>query len=132
MTLVLDASVVVAALVDDGPDGEWARAAMDGEVLVAPGHLHVEVSSVLQRAVLGGRIGREVGALAHEDLVLLRVTTFPFEPLAPRIWALHPSVPAYDAACVALAEELSEPLLTLDRRLARADGPTCRFLTPPA
>jgi predicted nucleic acid-binding protein len=130
MTLVVDASAVVAALVDEGPDGEWARAAMDRDVLAAPGHLYVEVSSVLRRAVLRGRVGQDVAALAHDDLVHLRVTTFPFEPLAPRVWALHPTVTSYDAAYVALAEELSEPLLTLDRRLARSDGPTCRFLTP--
>jgi predicted nucleic acid-binding protein len=40
-------------------------------------------------------------------------------------------VSAYDAAYVAVAEELSAPPLTLDRRLARADGPTCSFLLPP-
>ena len=131
MTLVIDASAVVVALVDEGPDGEWARAAMEEEVLVAPVHLHVEVSAVLRRAVLGGRMGRHVGALAHEDLVHLRVTTFPLAALAPRVWALHPNVTAYDAAYVALAAELSVPLLTLDRRLTRADGPTCAFLVPP-
>jgi predicted nucleic acid-binding protein len=39
-------------------------------------------------------------------------------------------VTAYDAAYVALAEELAVPLATLDRRLARAGGPTCTFLLP--
>ena len=131
MTLVVDASAVVVALVDDGPDGEWARNAMVGSALVAPCHLHVEVSSVLRRAVLAGRIERAAGALAHQDLTHLRVTTFPFEALAARVWELHPNVVPYDAAYVALAEELSAPLLTLDRRLARAQGPGCDFLLPP-
>lgn len=131
MTLVVDASAVVVALVDDGPDGEWARAAMGHEALMTPAHVHVEVSSALRRAVLGGRIGRDVASLAHEDLVGLRLTTFPFESLAARVWALHPTVTAYDAAYVALAEELDVPLVTLDRRLTRAEGPTCTFLLPP-
>jgi predicted nucleic acid-binding protein len=131
VTLVVDASAVVVALADGGPDGEWARAAMAEHSLVAPSHLQVEVSNVLRRAVLGGQLGRDVASLAHEELVQLRVTTFPFAALAGRVWALHPNVTAYDAAYVALAEELSVPLLTLDRRLARADGPTCRFRTPP-
>ena len=131
MTLVVDASAVVVALLDEGPDGEWARSAMEREAITAPGHLHVEVSSALRRAVLSGLIGRDVAAMAHEEVVALRLTTFPFEPLAARVWALHPNVTAYDAAYVALAEELDVPLLTLDRRLTRAEGPTCSFLLPP-
>lgn len=132
MTLVVDASAVVASLADEGPEGEWARAAMNSHTLVAPGHVHVEVSNVLRRTVLSGRVGRDVASLAHEDLVRLSIKKFDFEPLAARVWALHPNVTAYDAAYVALAEELDVPLLTLDRRLSRADGPTCTFLMPPA
>jgi predicted nucleic acid-binding protein len=37
----------------------------------------------------------------------------------------------YDASYVALAEILDAPLVTLDRRPARAPGPRCAFLTPP-
>ena len=132
MTLVVDASAVVVALVDAGADGEWARTALAEQGLAAPSHLHVEVSGVLRRAVLAGRIGRDVGALAHEELAQLRVTTFPFAALATRVWDLSPNVTSYDAAYVALAEELSAPLLTLDRRLARSTGPTCSFLLPPS
>lgn len=91
----------------------------------------VEVSNVLRREVLAGTIGRDVAALAHADLLDLRVLTFGFEILAARVWALHPTVTAYDAAYVALAERLDVPLLTLDRRLARASGPSCAFLLPP-
>ncbi len=130
MTIVVDPSVVVAALVDDGPDGGWARNGLRNEALAAPAHLYVEVSSVLRRSVIGGVLGRDVATLAHRDLVQLPVTTFPFEPLADRIWSLHPTVTAYDAAFVALAEALDAPLWTLDRRLARATGPTCSFRTP--
>ena len=46
------------------------------------------------------------------------------------MWELHPTVTTYDAAYVALAEALDAPLLTLDRRLARATGPACTFLLP--
>jgi predicted nucleic acid-binding protein len=130
MTLVVDASALVAALVDAGSDGEWARARLEREQLAAPGHIYVEVSNVLRRAVLSGALSREVGALVHEDLVQVPLTIFAFEPLAARVWQLHPSVTAYDAAYVALAEELEAPLVTLDRRLARATGPTCEFRTP--
>jgi predicted nucleic acid-binding protein len=90
----------------------------------------VEVSNVFRRAVLSGIVGRDVASLAHADLVQLSVTVFPFEPLAPRVWELHPSVTAYDAGYVALAEALDVPFVTLDRRLSRASGPTCEFLLP--
>lgn len=128
--IVVDSSVVVAALLDDGPDGAWARAGLRTEALAAPAHLHVEVSAVLRRSVLTGVVGRDVATLAHRDLVHVPVTTFPFEPLAGRVWELHPTVTAYDAAFVALAEELDVPVWTLDRRLSRASGPRCAFRVP--
>ena len=130
MTIVVDASAVVAALIDGGPDGSWARAGLRQEDLAAPAHLYVEVSNVLRRAVLAGRLGADVGALAHRDLVDLPLASFPFEPLAARVWELHTAVTAYDAAYVALAEALDAPLWTLDRRLAAAPGPRCVFRLP--
>jgi predicted nucleic acid-binding protein len=131
VTLVIDSSAVVAALTSERSDGEWARSAMQGQRLAAPTHMHVEVSNVLRRSVLAGHLARDLAALVHHELVQLRVTTVAFETIAGRVWALHPNVTAYDAAYVALAEELDAPLLTLDRRLSRADGPTCSFLLPP-
>ena len=132
MTVVVDSSLVVAALVDTGPDGVWAREGLLAHPLAAPAHLHVEASNVLRRAVLAGRLGPEIAALAHRDLVELPVIVFPFEPLADRVWELHPNVTAYDAAFVALAEELDAPLWTLDRRLADSPGPRCTFRVPDA
>jgi predicted nucleic acid-binding protein len=130
VTIVVDSSAMVAALVDGGPDGTWARAGLSGEELAAPAHLYVEVSNVLRRAVLSGQLAREAAALAHRDLVEAPVTLFPFEPLAARVWELHATVTAYDAAFVALAEVLDAPLWTLDRRLAAASGPHCTFHLP--
>ncbi|MEY4579670.1 MAG: hypothetical protein RL701_4373 [Pseudomonadota bacterium] len=36
MTLVVDASVVVAMLVDSGPDGQWAELELSADDLAAP------------------------------------------------------------------------------------------------
>jgi predicted nucleic acid-binding protein len=130
VTAVVDSSAVVAALIDRGPLGEWAREHLRRPWLGAPGHVFGEVSNALRRHVLSGAIGRDVAALAHRDLVDLPVTVFPFEPMASRIWELHPTVTAHDAGFVALAEALDVPLVTLDGRLARASGPRCEFLLP--
>jgi len=50
--------------------------------------------------------------------------------LLPRVWELRTSVTAYDAVYLALAEVLEAPLLTLDRRLARARGHRARIEVP--
>lgn len=131
MTLALDASTLVAALVDGGPDGRWAEERCAEGPLVAPHLLPVEVASILRRAVASGRVSEDTAALAHADLVSLPVTLFPYEPVAERIWELRGNVTPYDAWYVALAEALDVPLATLDGRLARAPGPRCRFMLPP-
>ena len=46
------------------------------------------------------------------------------------MWELRHAVTAYDAAYVALAEQLHLPLATMDVRMATAPGPRCRFVTP--
>jgi len=68
------------------------------------------------------------GALS--DLLRLDLTLVPFEPFALRVWELRGTVSSYDAWYVAAAEALRLPLATLDRRLSRASGPTCRFRCP--
>ena len=69
MRVVADASLLVAALVDSGRDGRWARSRVDMDTIAGPE--------------------------------------------------------------LALAEALDCPLLTLDRRLSRSNGPTCEVITPP-
>jgi predicted nucleic acid-binding protein len=58
----------------------------------------------------------------------LEIQLFPFEPFSNRIWELRHSLTSYDVWYVAVAEALSLPLATLDRRLAH--GPSCEFLLP--
>lgn len=131
MTLVVDASLVVAALVDDGPTGAWAEGLLSRGGLAAPHLLPVEVANILRRAVLAGDVPAEVASLAHLDLIALRVDLYPYEPFAARIWELRGTVTAYDAWYVALAEHLDAEVGTLDARLAGAPGPRCSFVLPP-
>ena len=130
MILVVDASVLVAALVDSGPDGEWAAAVLADHELAAPHLMPVETANIVRRAVLAGDITTDASSLAHGDLLDLRVELWPYAPLAERCWQLRENVTIYDGTYVALAELLDAPLATLDQRLAAAPGPRCRFTTP--
>jgi predicted nucleic acid-binding protein len=129
--LVVDASAVVAALIDDGSNGAWAARLLGTRHLAGPHLLPVEVSNILRRAAIKGDISDDNASLAHDDLLALRIDLFPFEPFAERVWELRFSVTAYDAWYVALAETLAAPLATLDTRLSRATGPRCPFELPP-
>lgn len=131
MTLVIDASMVVAALVDAGPDGTWAEGLLASEHLAAPHLMPVEVANILRRAALAGDISKDIAALAHGDLLDLNVELFPYEPFAQRAWELVENLTAYDSWYVAVAESLEAPIATLDEKLSRSPGPRCSFFTPP-
>jgi predicted nucleic acid-binding protein len=132
MTLVIDASVVVGALIDDGQDGAWAEQLLASGDLAAPHLMPAEATNILRIAAIRGDISRDSASLAHADLLALPVELFSYEPFAFRVWELRNSVTTYDAWYVALAESIAAPLATLDLRLARAPGPRCDFMTPPS
>ena len=131
MTLVVDAALVVAALVDTGPSGTWAEEQLVSGQLAAPHLMPAEVANILRRASLAGEVSLESAATAHEDLLAVQVELYPYAPFADRVWELRSNVTAYDAWYVALAEELGARLATLDRRLSRAPGCRCAFRVPP-
>jgi len=132
VTLVVDASVVVAALVDSSRAGRWAEQMLGSGPLAAPHVLPVETADVLRRAALVGDISVDVASMAHDDLLSVRLELFSYQPFASRVWELRANVTAYDAWYVALAESLGVALATLDIRLTRAAGPRCGFVTMPA
>ena len=128
--MVVDASVVVAALIDDGPAGRWAAGVMASAALAAPAHRQVEAASALRRLGAARSVGEDVATLAHADVLELRIQFYAYAPFGDRVWALRGALCTYDAAYVALAEALAAPLATLDGRLARAPGVACTILTP--
>lgn len=130
MTLVVDAAMVVASLVDSGPEGTWADSLLETDWLIAPHLMPVEAANILRRGALAGDITTDVASMAHADLIALRVALFPYEPFAERVWELRENVTAYDAWYVAVAESFDAALATLDTRLSRASGPRCEFQIP--
>ena len=123
--LVVDASVLVVALADDGADGDSARAALRRTALAAPELIDLGVLSVLRRQLSNGRLDPRRAELALVDLSELRLERAPHRPLLPRCWEPRHDITPYDAAYVALAEALEVELLTADRRLASAPGVRC-------
>ena len=130
MTKIVDASVVVAALVDLGPEGAWSEQEVAEGSIIAPELVLVETSNVLRRLELSHQISRVEATLAHSSLLRLEIELFPFTPFAERVWELRGSLTCYDAWYVAMAEAFDCPLATLDRKLSRASGPVCEILTP--
>jgi predicted nucleic acid-binding protein len=125
--IVVDASVLVVALADDGTDGDAARARLRGERLVAPELIDLEVGSVLRRHAVAGQIDDRRAKIALQDLVAMPLQRARHVELLGRCWELRTNLTFYDAAYVALAEALRTTLLTSDRKLARAPGPSCHI-----
>ena len=131
MTVVVDASALVAALVDSGRTGTWAETVISQSPLAGPELVLAETSNILRRLELAGEISRLEAANAYRDLLRLELTLFPFAPFSERIWELRSNLTSYDAWYVALAEALGCGLVTLDAKLGRATGPRCEIIVPP-
>ena len=130
MSTVVDASVLVAALVDTGPHGVWAEDVLARGSLHAPELARAEATNILRRLERAKLISTPEANGAHDDLMQLDIDSFSFEPFADRIWELRHNVTSYDAWYVALAEALKLPLATLDETLSKSNGVACEFLTP--
>lgn len=126
---VVDASVLVDALVVNGPAGDAARAALaERDTLHVPTIFPAEVTSAVRGLCARHELdpGRARGALAQ--LAVLRTVEYPFGPFLDRVWELRANVTVYDGWYVALAESLGCQLITADSRLARAGGARCPFV----
>ncbi len=121
--IVLDASAVVDWLLQT-PAGQRIeqRIYARNDALHTVHLLDVEFAQVLRRLVREGTLSRKRAEEAMEDLIAVRVTRYPPVVLLHRIWQLRQNLSAYDAAYVALAEELKAPLITRDQKIAAAPG----------
>ena len=124
--IVVDASVLVNLVADDGPDGAHVRdlVVRAGPVAI-PDIADVETMAVLRKRWIAGTITTRRLSAAVDDLTALPFRRYPARPLLHRVHELRSNVTPYDAVYVALAEALEYDLLTADRRLARAPGPRC-------
>lgn len=123
--MVVDASVLIQALAIEEPGGPVGMRLAGETVLHAPSHVGVEFANGVRRLELHGQISSDRAAEALDDFLSLSIQPHRFESLAHRVWALRRHLTAYDAAYVAVAENLGRPLHTLDARLASIPGLRC-------
>lgn len=126
--LVIDGSALVALLGDSGPAGDWVAALTLGAVVAAPELALFEAANIFRRQVLSGIIDQTGATLAHADLIALPLQLWPYAPLAERAWELRHNLTIYDGSYVALAELLETSVITLDAKLANAQGPRCPII----
>lgn len=122
---VVDASVVVTVLIH-GEYADWAEeqlsAAGGDHSLWAPHLIDAEVGQSLRRRVAARKLGDDHALNALNRFAGLPLRRVIHTGLLDRAWQLRHNHSFYDSLYVALAEVLDVPLVTLDRRLARAVG----------
>jgi predicted nucleic acid-binding protein len=123
--LVTDAGVWVRALFDEGPEGS-VRARLRREAYVdAPALIDLEFLSAARGLLARRLVTRGVAEESIERFLRAPIDRHAHGPLAWRAWELRANLTPYDASYVAPAEMLGTPLLTVDRRLARATVIRC-------
>jgi predicted nucleic acid-binding protein len=114
LPIVIDSSALVEMLLRM-PRGVALTELLTGEEKVAPDLIGVETVSTLRRL-------EHQGDLDPDRAKDAPVQTVKTAGLLERAWELRHNLSAYDAAYLALAEDLGCELATLDDRLSRAPG----------
>lgn len=123
--LIVDASCLYEVVADTAAADPIRRRLAADVDQAAPHLIDAEVLGVVRREHLRGRLDGTAAAQAVEDLRDWPGDRYGHRLLLPRAWELRETVRSWDALYVALAEVTGATLLTTDRRLAAASGPTC-------
>ena len=126
--IVIDASAMVELLISDDEQSQRIRATAAGKQLAAPHAIDLECTSVLRGLVNGRKLERAKADNALATLQQSDLDRYEHTWYLPRIWELRANMWPYDAACVALAEALRIPLLTVDKKFERTPGLLCEIL----
>jgi predicted nucleic acid-binding protein len=127
---VIDASAIIELITGPRPDQELRRTALTTQG-AAPELIDLEAASMIRRAVISGQVPAEVGRTRLQAVSDTPITRTAHRPLLSRVWELRHAITAYDAAYVALAEQLGVPLLTCDAKLGGANGHRAEIVVYP-
>lgn len=129
--LVVDAGWLVEVLVGSPRAEPMRQVLVDDGDLLAPHLIDAEVLGVIRKHHELGWLDTTAARTAIADLKDWPAQRIGHGPLLERAWQLRATVRSSDALYVALAEALEATLVTTDRRLARAPGPTCTIRVAP-
>jgi predicted nucleic acid-binding protein len=93
-----------------------------------PDHFHVETAGAIRRMLNNELVDVTRANAALERLLTLPVTVSRSQPLIAEAWTYRNNLIIHDAVYVVLARHLDAPLLTADRRIARAPQLPVRVL----
>ena len=123
---VVDASIVVRLLQNRRGDEGLRERFGQSRYLHAPALIDAEVASAIRGLLLTSKAAITISTARAEemldDFADLPLVRYPMQPYQRRSLVLRHNLSAYDAFYVALAESLGMPLLTDDRKYARAAG----------
>lgn len=124
MRIVIDASVVLKWYLSDEEHEDRALDILDAHAsdritLHAPALLEFEVANGLAIAKRLARVGMDDAMKAMEGFIEIDIGLYPLSPLFQKVldYSDKYTISAYDAAYVALADDLKTQLVTADKRL---------------
>ena len=125
---VVDASIVVRLLQNRQDDAELRERFGRQRHVHAPALIDAEVTSAIRGLLLTSKPAIQIAVERAEQMVDdfadLPIVRYPMQPYQRRALALRDNFTAYDAFYLALAESLSLPLLTDDRKFGKAPART--------
>ena len=95
---------------------------------IVPEHFRAEAMNAIRGLWLGRKISVATLDDATAQLIRADLDVWPTAPLLPRMRQLADNANAYDAAYVALAEELGCVLVSSDSKFVRVPGIRCRVV----
>jgi predicted nucleic acid-binding protein len=126
--IVVDASLVCDFILDAAANPSLTDFIASQDRLIAPALIEYEVGSVLRRLNLAATLSDERAQDSLQAFQNLRIELYDGRLLMSLAWTMRKNISFYDACYVALAERLSIPLYTMDRKLAATQGHKAKII----